>query len=85
MGMCLAMCTLSDENIRRVLADPPLIWKVIAPDDPEACAEARKQRGGPFAKLFGRRTQRAPTLTWTKRGTASTTCSPNRPGRAMSR
>lgn len=36
MGMCPALCTISDANIQRVLADPPLVWKLVAPDDPEA-------------------------------------------------
>jgi hypothetical protein len=53
VGMCLALCTLSDENVRRVLADPPLIWKVIAPDDPEAYENSRKENPPGFLrKLF---------------------------------
>ena len=53
MGMCLSLRTLSDENIRKVLADPPLIWKVIAPDDPEFYENSRKERPAGFlAKLF---------------------------------
>jgi hypothetical protein len=55
VGMCLALCTISDENLRRVLADPPLIWKVVAPDDPEAYEESIKETSvGFFAKLFGK-------------------------------
>ena len=61
MGMCLALCTLSDENLRKVLADPPLIWKVIAPDDPEVYENSRKGNpAGFFAKLFGRRKKDEP-------------------------
>lgn len=55
MSMCLALCTLRDENIGRVLADPPLIWKVIAPDDPEVYENARKGPTGLLARLFGRK------------------------------
>jgi len=55
MGMYLAMCTLSDANIQKVLADPPLIWKVIAPDDSEAYKQARAEPSGFFSKVFGRR------------------------------
>jgi hypothetical protein len=55
MSMCLAMCTLSDENARKVLADPPLIWKVIAPDDPEPYESARQESGGFLSRLFGSR------------------------------
>lgn len=35
MGMCLGLVALSDKNIARVLQDPPLVWRVIAPDNPE--------------------------------------------------
>ena len=41
MGMALALTMLGDRNIDRLLADPPLVWKVIAPDDPEAYERAR--------------------------------------------
>ena len=64
MSMCLALCTLSDQNIQKVLADPPLIWKVLAPDDPEPYENARKERagGGLLAKLFGRRRASVPQM-----------------------
>lgn len=56
MGMALALRTISDDNISKVLADPPLIWRVIAPDDPEiyqhARAEKQKQPGF-LARMFG--------------------------------
>jgi hypothetical protein len=56
VGMYLALCTLGDENIRKVLADPPLIWKVVAPDDPEAYENSRSGRSvGLLAKLLGKR------------------------------
>ena len=56
MSMCLGLCTLSDEKIERVLADPPLIWKVLAPDDPELYEKARDERPvGLFSKIFGRK------------------------------
>jgi Domain of unknown function (DUF1877) len=63
MSMCLAMHTLSDENIRRLLADPPLVWKIIAPDDPEvyADARARDKPQGLLSRLFGRK--QAPAAT----------------------
>ena len=54
MGMYLGFTSISDENIERVLAFPPLIWKLIAPDDPEAFesdAAAHRKRGF-LAKLF---------------------------------
>jgi len=61
MGMCLGLVTLSDESIRKVLADPPLIWKVVAPDDPEAYEVARQKRPRGFPrKLFGARVTESP-------------------------
>jgi hypothetical protein len=42
MSMILGLTALSDENIEKVTHDPPLIWKVIAPDDPEVYEKARR-------------------------------------------
>jgi hypothetical protein len=53
MSMCLSICTLGDANIARVLADPPLVWKVISPDNPELYETARSEGGGFFSRLFG--------------------------------
>lgn len=55
MGMCLFLQTLRDDTIRKVLADPPLIWLAIAPDEPEIYAAARKEQGGGiFRRLLGK-------------------------------
>lgn len=56
MGMVLYLSTLSDENIDKLLSDPPLIWKVLVPDDPEMYELERKQnkRTDFFSKLFKR-------------------------------
>lgn len=43
MSMILGLTALSDENIEKVSHDPPLIWQVIAPDDPEAYEKARRE------------------------------------------
>jgi len=55
--MCLGLATLSDANINRVLSDPPLVWRVIAPDDPEPFDAARAAQRKPtlLSRLFGRR------------------------------
>lgn len=53
MGMYLEMYTLSDANIQKILADPPLIWKVIAPDDPAVYENARAESPGAFGKILG--------------------------------
>lgn len=36
MGMILSLVTVRDSTIQRLLADPPLVWKLVAPDDPDA-------------------------------------------------
>jgi hypothetical protein len=43
MSMILGLTALSDENIEKVSHDPPLIWQVIAPDDPEVYERARRE------------------------------------------
>ena len=35
MGMGLSLGSVSDATIQRLLADPALIWQVVAPDDSE--------------------------------------------------
>lgn len=55
MGVYLVMTTLGDDNIRRVLADPPLIWSVVAPDKPELVDRERARPRGLLARLFGRK------------------------------
>lgn len=53
MGMALALHTISDENIDKVLTDPPLIWRIIAPDDADIYEQTRvAQQPGFFAGLF---------------------------------
>jgi len=52
MGMCLAMSSLNTATLQRVMADPPLVWRVIAPEDPEAYEMARPRRGL-LGKIFG--------------------------------
>jgi len=58
MSMILEMSTVSDASLARVVADPPLVWKVLAPDDADmyaaARAEAGASEGGFFRRLFGR-------------------------------
>ncbi len=52
MGMCLSLSAVSNATIHAVLADPPLIWKVLAPDDEEAYQTARNAAGSWFTRLF---------------------------------
>jgi hypothetical protein len=62
MGMVVSLSSLRDETIERLLADPLLVWQVIAPDDAEAYARARREadersKPGLFSRLFGGRTR----------------------------
>jgi hypothetical protein len=55
MGMVLGLTTISDGNIERLLADPPLVWLVVAPDDRDLYEDARREQKPSFlAGLFGR-------------------------------
>jgi uncharacterized protein DUF1877 len=58
MGMVVGIASLSDATIQRLLADPPLAWQVVAPDDPSFYENARREaarqaKPGIFARLFG--------------------------------
>jgi len=41
MEMILRLTSLRDETIDRLLGDPPLVWAVVAPDEPERYLQAR--------------------------------------------
>lgn len=55
MGMVIGLVALRDEDIERIHADPPLVWLVVAPDDPEAYEQERAKSKGLFSKLFGKK------------------------------
>jgi hypothetical protein len=60
MSMVVSLASVSDATIARLLADPPLVWQVVAPDDPDAYERARREaderaKPGLFARLFGGR------------------------------
>jgi Domain of unknown function (DUF1877) len=66
MGMVVSLSSVRDETIERLLADPPLVWQLIAPDDPDAYDRARREaedrtRPGLFSRLFGGRKQDTPS------------------------
>ena len=63
MSMILGLTTLGDINIDRILENPPLIWKVIYPDEPELHDPVvRPAVGGGFlSRLFGRAARKAET------------------------
>jgi hypothetical protein len=58
MGMVLGLTQLDDRTIERLVADPPLVWLVVAGDDREQYERARQeerrlQKPGFIARLFG--------------------------------
>jgi hypothetical protein len=60
MGMRVSLASLDDATIQRILKDPPLVWQILAPDDPEpferAVREAsERDQPGFVARLFGAR------------------------------
>jgi len=56
MGMCLALHSVSDTNIERILESPPLIWRLIAQDDPDIYLETVKEsKKGILSRIFGKK------------------------------
>ena len=51
MSVCIVLVKLCDENIERILEDPPLVWPVIAPKSPWIYNEARKNASTPSRLL----------------------------------
>ena len=64
MGMVLVLSTLADENIDRVLADPPLVWRVIAPEDRDVYEESRREYAKPsfLGALLGKGRRSVPEV-----------------------
>lgn len=60
MGMCLALHSVSDRNIDKILETPPLIWRLIAQDDPAIYIEyTNNGKKGFFSRIFGNKTHSA--------------------------
>ncbi len=57
MGMCLALHSVSDENIKKIIEHPELIWRLIASDEPDIYKDIIKEKNkvGFIAKLFGKK------------------------------
>ena len=55
MSMIFGLNTLSDENIAKLLKEPALVWRVLAPDDPEIYIEEMENNKGFLARLFGKK------------------------------
>lgn len=55
MGMVLVLYQASEATIDRILADPPLVWQLVAPDEPDLYDQARRATTGLLARLKGRK------------------------------
>ena len=63
MSMVVCFDAVSGETIDRLMEFPPLVWKVIAPGDPEPFKEATKSLNPGFiSKLLGRKSVVVPEL-----------------------
>lgn len=54
MGMVLSLHSVSDENIKKILVQPELIWRLVAPDDQDAYKKSveRNRKTGFMSWLF---------------------------------
>lgn len=57
--MVLTLFQASDATVDRILSDPPLIWTLVAPDEPELYEDARATSQGVMSRLFGKRSPAA--------------------------
>ena len=64
MGMVVGLTMLGDHNIERLLSDPPLVWKIAAPDDPDLYDQARREANptSPWSRLFGKAPVQTPEI-----------------------
>jgi hypothetical protein len=56
MGVCLVAYAISDQNLDAILADPPLVWRVVSQDDDSSYLKALGAGARPsfWGRLFGR-------------------------------
>jgi len=64
MGICMTVRALSDDKIRAILEEPPLVWRIVAPENPELYLEESGQAGRPgfLARLLGAQRKRPPRV-----------------------
>jgi hypothetical protein len=63
MSMILVLTSISDRTTTQVLSDPPLIWRLLAPDDMEAYQKEDKKHKsvGLLSRLLGRSSKKEST------------------------
>lgn len=56
MGVCMSAMTVSDDKIGQLLADPPLVWRVVEAENPHFYLRelGYDKRAGWLARLFSR-------------------------------
>lgn len=56
MGVCCVVYSISDQNLDAILADPPLVWQVVEPDDDSSYLKALQAAARPsfMGRLLGR-------------------------------
>ncbi len=64
MGVCMVGKALRNETIERILADPPLVWRVVEPDNVEIYLKEIGQSKAPglLEKLFGPKREWPPKI-----------------------
>ena len=64
MGVCMVGRALRDETIEKILADPPLVWRVVEPDNAQIYLREIGQSKAPgfFEKLFGSKREWPPRV-----------------------
>ena len=60
MGAVLCLTAIGERTIAAVIEDPALVWRIVAPDDPQAFARAvaATDRASFVGRIFGARTRR---------------------------
>lgn len=55
MGVCMCAQAVTDEKIEAVIADPPLIWRIVDPESPNLYLReiGQLRKPGLLARLFG--------------------------------
>ena len=64
MGICMVALTLNDDKIEKIMADPPLVWRIVSPEDTEFYLQeiGQSKPAGFLSKLFGGNRQWPPAI-----------------------
>jgi hypothetical protein len=64
MGICMVARTLSDEKIQTIMTDPPLVWRVVSPEDVDfyLMESGQSKPPGLFARILGTKREWPPKV-----------------------